>query len=120
MIEEVTREELEQELHRKIKLREQDLKENETSEEEPVEEPTRMIGEDSKEEADEPTRMFDGDSRRFIKKKKDYEDVPEEDAYEEILQSWERSGKKEDKTGKEGKIRVVCRNLSGINVPGQI
>ena len=61
MIEEVTREELEQELHRKIKLREQDLKENETPEEEPVEEPTRMIGEDSKEETDEPTRMFTGD-----------------------------------------------------------
>ena len=104
MIEEVTREELEQELHRKIKLREQDLKENETSEEEPVEEPTRMIGEDSKEEADEPTRMFTGDIGDFIKKKKDYEDVPEEDAYEEILQSWERKRKeKKIKREKEGK-----------------
>ncbi len=39
-------------------------------EEEPVEEPTRMIGEDSKEEADEPTRMFTGDIGDFIKKKK--------------------------------------------------
>ena len=59
MIEEVTREELEQELHRKIKLREQDLKENET---------------------------------------------PEEDAYEEILQSWERKRKeKKIKREKEGK-----------------
>ena len=59
MIEEVTREELEQELHRKIKLREQDLKENET---------------------------------------------PEEDAYEEILQSWERTRKeKKIKREKEGK-----------------
>ena len=104
MIEEVTREELEQELHRKIKLREQDLKENETPEEEPVEEPTRMIGEDSKEEADEPTRMFTGDIGDFIKKKKDYEDVPEEDAYEEILQSWERKRKeKKIKREKEGK-----------------
>lgn len=104
MIEEVTREELEQELHRKIKLREQDLKENETSEEKPVEEPTRMIGEDSKEEADEPTRMFTGDIGDFIKKKKDYEDVPEEDAYEEILQSWERKRKeKKIKREKEGK-----------------
>ena len=100
MIEEVTREELEQELHRKIKLREQDLKENET----PEEEPTRMIGEDSKEEADEPTRMFTGDIGDFIKKKKDYEDVPEEDAYEEILQSWERKRKeKKIKREKEGK-----------------
>lgn len=104
MIEEVTREELEQELHRKIKLREQDLKENETPEEEPVEEPTRMIGEDSKEETDEPTRMFTGDIGDFIKKKKDYEDVPEEDAYEEILQSWERKRKeKKIKREKEGK-----------------
>ena len=104
MIEEVTREELEQELHRKIKLREQDLKENETPEEEPVEEPTRMIGEDSKEEADEPTRMFTGDIGDFIKKKKDYEDVPEEDAYEEILQSWKRKRKeKKIKREKEGK-----------------
>ena len=104
MIEEVTREELEQELHRKIKLREQDLKENETPEEESVEEPTRMIGEDSKEEADEPTRMFTGDIGDFIKKKKDYEDVPEEDAYEEILQSWERKRKeKKIKREKEGK-----------------
>ena len=100
MIEEVTREELEQELHKKIKLREQDLKENET----PEEEPTRMIGEDSKEEADEPTRMFTGDIGDFIKKKKDYEDVPEEDAYEEILQSWKRKRKeKKIKREKEGK-----------------
>ena len=101
----MTREELEQELHRKIKLREQDLKENETPEEEPVEEPTRMIGEDSKEEADEPTRMFTGDIGDFIKKKKDYEDVPEEDAYEEILQKAER---KEDKTGKRRKRSESC------------
>lgn len=70
MIEEVTREELEQELHRKIKLREQDLKENETPEEEPVEEPTRMIGEDSKEEADEPTRMFTGISEISSRRKR--------------------------------------------------
>ena len=104
MIEEVTREELEQELHRKIKLREQDLKEKEDSAGESVDESTRMIGEDSKEEADEPTRMFTGDIGDFIKKKKDYEDVPEEDAYEEILQSWERKRKeKKIKREKEGK-----------------
>ena len=41
-----------------------------TPEEEPVEEPTRMIGEDSKEEADEPTRMFTGDIGDFIKRKR--------------------------------------------------
>ena len=104
MIEEVTREELEQELHRKIKLREKDLKEKEDSAGESVDEPTRMIGEDSEEEADEPTRMFTGDIGDFVKKKKDYEDVPEEDAYEEILQSWERKRKeKKIKREKEGK-----------------
>lgn len=75
----------------------------------PVEEPTRMIGEDSKEEADEPTRMFTGDIGDFIKKKKDYEDVPEEDAYEEILQSWERKRKeKKIKREKEGKRSESC------------
>lgn len=104
MIEKVTKEELEQELHRKIKLREKELKTQETSAEDPVDEPTRMIGDDSKEEADEPTRMFTGDIGDFIKKKKDYEDVPEEDAYEEILQSWERKRKeKKIRREKEGK-----------------
>ena len=43
-----------------------------------------MIGEKTEEEADEPTRMFTGDIGDFIKKKREYEDVPEEDAYEEI------------------------------------
>ena len=104
MIEKVTKEELERELHRKIKLREKDLKEQRASAEDPVDEPTRLIGDDSKEEADEPTRMFTGDIGDFIKKKKDYEDVPEEDAYEEILQSWERKRKeKKIRREKEGK-----------------
>ena len=104
MIEEVTKEELEQELHRKIKLKEKDIKGQEPSAEEAVDEPTRMIGEDSKEEADEPTRMFTGDIGDFVKKKKEYEDVPEEDAYEEILQSWERKRKeKQIRREKEGK-----------------
>ena len=105
MIEEVTREELEQELHRKIKLKETYMKEQEKPASEDVaDEPTRMIGEDKKEETDEPTRMFTGDIGDFVKKKKDYEDVPEEDAYEEILQSWERKRKeKQIKREKEGK-----------------
>lgn len=103
-IEKVTKEELEQELHRKIKLRENDLKEQETSAEDSVSEPTRMIGDDRSEEADEPTRMFTGDIGDFIKKKKEYEDVPEEDAYEEILQSWERKRKeKKIRREREGK-----------------
>ena len=39
-----------------------------------------------------------------IKKKREYEDVPEEDAYEEILQSWERKRKeKKIKREREGK-----------------
>ena len=104
MIEEVTKEELEQELHRKIKLKEKDIKGQETSLEDAVDEPTRMIGDDSKEETDEPTRMFTGDIGDFVKKKKEYEDVPEEDAYEEILQSWERKRKeKQIRREKEGK-----------------
>ena len=85
------RQELEQELHRKIKLKEGSGKEqSHLDETEGVSEPTLMIGEKTEEEADEPTRMFTGDIGDFIKKKREYEDVPEEDAYEEILQSWER------------------------------
>ena len=104
MIEKVTKEELEQELHRKIKLKEKDLKEKEAAAEESVDEPTRMIGDDRSEEADEPTRMFTGDIGDFIKKKKEYEDVPEEDAYEEIIQSWERKRKeKKIRREREGK-----------------
>ena len=58
----------------------------------------------TEEEADEPTRMFTGDIGDFIKKKREYEDVPEEDAYEEILQSWERKRKeKKIKREREGK-----------------
>ena len=81
MIEEVTRQELEQELHRKIKLKEGSGKEqSHLDETEGVSEPTLMIGEKTEEEADEPTRMFTGDIGDFIKKKREYEDVPEEDA----------------------------------------
>ena len=105
MIEEVTRQELEQELHRKIKLKEGSGKEqSHLDETEGVSEPTLMIGEKTEEEADEPTRMFTGDIGDFIKKKREYEDVPEEDAYEEILQSWERKRKeKKIKREREGK-----------------
>lgn len=101
-IEKVTKEELEQELHKKIKLREKDIAGKNA--EDSVDEPTRMIGSKKTDEADEPTRMFTGDIGDFIKKKKDYEDVPEEDAYEEILQSWERKRKeKQIKREREGK-----------------
>ena len=101
-IEEVTKEELEQELHKKIKLREKDIAGKNADDS--IDEPTRMIGSKKTEEADEPTRMFTGDIGDFIKKKKDYEDVPEEDAYEEILQSWERKRKeKQIKREREGK-----------------
>lgn len=56
MIEEVTRQELEQELHRKIKLKEGSGKEqSHLDETEGVSEPTLMIGEKTEEEADEPT-----------------------------------------------------------------
>ena len=101
-IEEVTKEELEQELHKKIKLREKDIAGKNADDS--IDEPTRMIGSKKTEEADEPTRMFTGDIGDFVKKKKDYEDVPEEDAYEEILQSWERKRKeKQIKREREGK-----------------
>ena len=101
-IEKVTKEELEQELHKKIKLREKDIAKKNA--EESIDEPTRMIGGKQADETDEPTRMFTGDIGDFIKKKKDYEDVPEEDAYEEILQSWERKRKeKQIKRKREGK-----------------
>lgn len=101
-IEKVTKEELEQELHKKIKLREEDIaKKNAKAN---IDEPTRMIGSKQTDETDEPTRMFTGDIGDFIKKKKDYEEVPEEDAYEEILQSWERKRKeKQIKRKREGK-----------------
>ena len=57
----------------------------------------------------------------FIKKKKDYEDVPEEDAYEEILQSWERKRKeKKIKREKEGKDPSRVPQFIRDNVPGQI
>ena len=73
MIEEVTRQELEQELHRKIKLKEGSGKEqSHLDETEGVSEPTLMIGEKTEEEADEPTRMFTGDIGDFIKKKREY------------------------------------------------
>ena len=74
MIEEVTRQELEQEFHRKIKLKEGSGKEqSHLDETEGVSEPTLMIGEKTEEEADEPTRMFTGDIGDFIKtqRKKD-------------------------------------------------
>ena len=71
MIEEVTRQELEQELHRKIKLKEGSGKEqSHLDETEGVSESTLMIGEKTEEEADEPTRMFTGDIGDFIKKEK--------------------------------------------------
>lgn len=80
-----------------------------------------MIGSKQTDETDEPTRMFTGDIGDFIKKKKDYEEVPEEDAYEEILQSWER--KQQRKTDKNAsvkeRIQAGFQRLSAKQDPGQ-